>query len=45
MLAPAAIRRLIEPDEIAAYAAFLCSDDAKSITGSAQVIDGGWTAR
>ena len=45
MLEPAAVRRLIEPEEIARYAAFLCSDDAASITGSAQVIDGGWTAR
>ena len=45
MLGPAAVRRLIEPEEIARYAAFLCSDDAASITGSAQVIDGGWTAR
>jgi len=45
MLAPAAVKRLIEPEEIARYAAFLCSDDAASITGTAQVIDGGWTAR
>jgi 3-hydroxybutyrate dehydrogenase len=45
MLAPTAIRRLIEPAEVARYAAFLCSDDAASITGTAQVIDGGWTAR
>jgi len=45
MLAPAAVRRLIEPAEVARYAAFLCSDAAASITGSAQVIDGGWTAR
>ena len=45
MLAPAAIRRLIEPEEVAAYAAFLCTDAAASITGSAQVMDGGWTAR
>jgi 3-hydroxybutyrate dehydrogenase len=44
MLGPAAVRRLIEPEEIARYAAFLCTDDAASITGSAQVIDGGWTA-
>ena len=41
----AALGRLIEPEEVARYAAFLCSDDAASITGSAQVIDGGWTAR
>ena len=45
MLAPSAIRRLIEPVEVARYAAFLCSEDAASITGTAQVIDGGWTAR
>lgn len=45
MLAPAAIRRLVEPVEVARYAAFLCSEDAASITGGAQVIDGGWTAR
>jgi len=45
MLAPAAIRRLIEPEEVARYAAFLCSADGASISGSAQVIDGGWTAR
>jgi 3-hydroxybutyrate dehydrogenase len=45
MLEPAAVRRLIEPEEIARYAGLLCTDDAASITGSAQVIDGGWTAR
>jgi len=45
MLAPAAIKRLLEPAEIAAYVAFLCSDEASGITGSAQLIDCGWTAR
>ncbi len=45
MLAPAAIKRLLEPREVAAYALFLCSDDASGITGSTQVIDAGWTAR
>jgi 3-hydroxybutyrate dehydrogenase len=45
MLGPAAIRRMIEPSEVAAVARFLCSEQASSITGSAQVIDGGWTAR
>jgi 3-hydroxybutyrate dehydrogenase len=45
MLAPAAIKRLLEPSEIAAYVNFLCSDTAAGITGAAQVIDCGWTAR
>ncbi|TMB60931.1 MAG: SDR family oxidoreductase, partial [Chloroflexi bacterium] len=45
MLAPAAIKRLLEPSEVAAYVAFLCSDEASGITGSAQLIDMGWTAR
>lgn len=45
MLAGAAIPRLLEAGEVAAYVRFLCSDAAAGITGSAQMIDGGWTAR
>jgi 3-hydroxybutyrate dehydrogenase len=45
MLAPAPIKRLLEPAEVAALATFLCSDAAAGITGSAQTIDCGWTAR
>jgi len=45
MLAPAALKRLLEPSEVAAYVRFLCSDEASGITGAAQVIDAGWTAR
>lgn len=45
MLAPAAVKRLLEPSEVAAYALFLCSDEASAITGAAQVMDAGWTAR
>jgi 3-hydroxybutyrate dehydrogenase len=33
------------PAEIGALAVFLCSDAAKTITGSAQSIDGGWVAQ
>jgi 3-hydroxybutyrate dehydrogenase len=45
MLAPAAVKRLLEPSEVAAYVAFLCSEAAGGITGAAQMMDCGWTAR
>ena len=44
MLAPAAIKRLIEPAEVAELAAYLCSEPASFITGSSFTMDGGWTA-
>jgi 3-hydroxybutyrate dehydrogenase len=44
MLAPAAVRRLIEPDEVAEAVAYLCSPAATSVTGSSLVMDGGWSA-
>ncbi|MEO7198510.1 MAG: 3-hydroxybutyrate dehydrogenase [Solirubrobacterales bacterium] len=45
MLAPAAVKRLIEPEEVAALALFLCTQNATSMTGSSFLLDGGWTAR
>ncbi len=45
MLAPAAIRRMLEPSEVASLVAYLCSDDAAGITGAALDMDLGWTAR
>jgi 3-hydroxybutyrate dehydrogenase len=44
MLAKAAIHQLLEPDEVAQFATYLCSDAARGITGSALTIDCGWTA-
>jgi 3-hydroxybutyrate dehydrogenase len=44
MLAPAAVKRLIEPQEVAALALFLCAKNANSVTGSSFCLDGGWTA-
>lgn len=37
----APLGRVLEPDEVAGLAAYLASDDAKSVTGQAIVIDGG----
>jgi NAD(P)-dependent dehydrogenase (short-subunit alcohol dehydrogenase family) len=36
------LRRPGEPEDVAAAAAFLASDDAAYITGTALVVDGGW---
>ncbi|GGO08826.1 3-hydroxybutyrate dehydrogenase [Microbispora rosea subsp. aerata] len=45
MLAPAAIKRLIEPDEVAAMVAYLCGPQGSFVTGASIPIDGGWSAR
>jgi 3-hydroxybutyrate dehydrogenase len=44
MLAPAAVKRLIEPEEVADVVAFLCGNGASAVTGASMKIDGGWTA-
>ena len=44
MVAEAPIHRLLEPEEVAHLVTYLCSDAASGITGSAQMIDCGWTA-
>ena len=44
MLAPVALKRLVEVDEVAAMALFLCTPAATSITGVSLPVDCGWTA-
>src|SRR6266536_2954680 len=45
MLKEPAIKRLIEPAEVAEVAAFLCSPAGSFINGASLTLDGGWTAR
>ncbi len=45
MLAPQPTKQFVKVEEVAAMAAYLCSDMARSITGTSIAIDGGWTAR
>ncbi|SPE47642.1 D-beta-hydroxybutyrate dehydrogenase [Streptomyces netropsis] len=45
LLAGQALKRLIEPEEVAEAVAYLCGPHASFITGSTLTMDGGWTAR
>jgi len=45
LLAPQAVKRLLEPEEVAETAAFLLGPAGRSVTGAPLVIDLGWTAR
>jgi 3-hydroxybutyrate dehydrogenase len=45
MLTEPAIKRLIEPSEVAELVAYLCSAPASFANGSSYVLDGGWSAR
>jgi 3-hydroxybutyrate dehydrogenase len=45
VLAPHAVKRLIEPDEVAELVAFLAGPGGRAFTGAAIPMDLGWTAR
>ncbi len=44
LLERSALKRLLEPTEVAEMAAYLCSPAASAINGASMVMDGGWTA-
>jgi 3-hydroxybutyrate dehydrogenase len=45
LLAPQAVKRMLEPDEVAEMAAFLLGPGGRAFTGAPVVMDLGWTAR
>ena len=38
------VKRLVEPEEVAAAVLWTCRPEARSVTGSSMTLDGGWTA-
>ncbi|MFD3995069.1 3-hydroxybutyrate dehydrogenase [Streptomyces sp. NPDC058548] len=44
LLKDSALKRLIEPDEVAEAVLYLCAPQASFITGTSLTLDGGWTA-
>ncbi|MEU6355396.1 3-hydroxybutyrate dehydrogenase [Streptomyces sp. NPDC047072] len=44
LLQDSALKRLIEPEEVAEAVAYLCGPYASFVTGTSLVLDGGWTA-
>ncbi|WP_328483558.1 3-hydroxybutyrate dehydrogenase [Streptomyces sp. NBC_00377] len=44
LLRDSAVKRLIEPEEVAEAVAYLCGPQASFVTGASLVLDGGWTA-
>ena len=45
LLKESAIKRLLEPEEVASLVAWLASSDAGMVTGASYSMDGGWSAR
>ncbi|GBP99344.1 3-hydroxybutyrate dehydrogenase [Streptomyces spongiicola] len=44
LLKHSALKRLVEPEEVAEAVAYLCTPQASFVTGASLALDGGWTA-
>ncbi len=44
LLARTPVKRLVEPEEVAALVGFLCGPGTDSVNGQSYLMDGGWTA-
>ncbi|MGP9649852.1 3-hydroxybutyrate dehydrogenase [Glutamicibacter sp. AOP38-B1-38] len=45
LLTEAAVKRLVEPEEVASLVSWLAQDEAGMVTGTSYAMDGGWSAR
>jgi 3-hydroxybutyrate dehydrogenase len=45
LLTESAIKRLVEPREVASLVLWLAGEDARMVTGASYTMDGGWSAR
>jgi len=45
LLAESAVKRLVEPEEVASLVGWLTGPDASMVSGASWTIDGGWSAR
>lgn len=45
MLTESAIKRLVEPEEVASLVLWLAGESANMVTGASYTMDGGWTSR
>jgi 3-hydroxybutyrate dehydrogenase len=45
ILAPQAVKRLLEPEDVADAAAYLLGPHGRAVSGAPFVMDYGWTAR
>jgi 3-hydroxybutyrate dehydrogenase len=45
MLTESAVKKMVEPEQVASLVGWVCSDAATMVTGASYTMDGGWTAR